>query len=82
MNYQKADGGGDDEGAVTAEMGVGNVSPKDWSHPDGSSPVGDIVRGVDGALVKLIGQISNKIGEYAVVGRPLEHFVHYTNSFH
>ena len=52
--YQEINDGRDDKRPVTAEMSIGNVSAQDWSDPNGSDPIGDMVGRGDGALVELL----------------------------
>jgi len=49
INYWRSD-----KRPVTAEMSISNISTQDWSDPNGSDPIGDMVGGGDRALVELL----------------------------
>lgn len=49
--YRDIDGRCDDEGPVTAKMGVCDVCAEDGSDPNGADPVGDMVGRLHRALV-------------------------------
>lgn len=57
--YREIDGQRDDEGPVTAEMGVCDVRAEDGGDVNGADPIGDVVGRPDRALVKLLGQIED-----------------------
>lgn len=76
--YEEVYDGGDHEGAVAAEVGVGDVGADDGRHPDCADPVGDVVGGEHRALVQLRREVQHQVGGDAVVGHPLEHLVHCT----
>lgn len=74
--YAEVDDGGGHEGAVAAEVGVGEVGADDGRHPDGADPVGDVVGRRHHALVQLRRQVQHQVRRDAVERHPLEHLVH------
>ena len=74
--YHKVDGGSGDEGPVAAEVGVGDEGPEERREEDGAGPVGDVVGGLDGALVQPLRQVHHQVRRHPVVGHPLEQLVH------
>jgi hypothetical protein len=52
--YRDINDAGNDKRPVTAEMSISDVSTQDWSDPNSSDPIGDIVGSGDGALVELL----------------------------
>jgi hypothetical protein len=73
--YGEINDGRSDERPVTAEMSISNISTQDWSDPNSSDPIGDVVGRGDGALVELLCQKHNQIGRYTIIRHTFKDFV-------
>lgn len=56
-------------------MSIGHISAEDGCNPNGSGPIGDIVRGSESALIEFSGQIYNEIGRNPIEHHSLYQFV-------
>lgn len=71
--HQEVEDGGDEDGPVAAEVGVGDEGPQEGDHRGGSQPGVDVGRRRGGGLSERPRQVGDEIGHDAVVGESLRH---------